>query len=111
MARSQNKYADFEGLRERAVAPRRAGYSLRQIRDELKVFKQRQQTKEAAARDIGALSDRDPFLVGVALYWAEGTKDNYRGCLVLTVRQSAEFYRRVEGWWTGIVADAVTRLR
>ncbi|MBH5135384.1 hypothetical protein ACGFWG_33655 [Streptomyces sp. NPDC048405] len=38
MARSQNKYADFEELRERAVALRRAGYSLRQIRDELKVF-------------------------------------------------------------------------
>jgi hypothetical protein len=38
MARSQNKYADFDGLRERAVALRRAGYSLRQIRDELKVF-------------------------------------------------------------------------
>lgn len=38
MALSQNKYADFEGLRERAVALRRAGYSLRQIRDELKVF-------------------------------------------------------------------------
>ncbi|MFD4258768.1 helix-turn-helix domain-containing protein [Streptomyces sp. NPDC058534] len=38
MARSQNKYADFEGLRERAVALRREGYSLRQIRDELKVF-------------------------------------------------------------------------
>ncbi|MFF8680319.1 terminase gpP N-terminus-related DNA-binding protein [Streptomyces sp. CA-100214] len=38
MARSQNKYADFEGLRERAVALRRAGYSLRQIRDELKIF-------------------------------------------------------------------------
>ncbi|MFF0705653.1 hypothetical protein ACFYVC_35640 [Streptomyces tendae] len=38
MARSQNKYADFEGLREQAVALRRAGYSLRQIRDELKVF-------------------------------------------------------------------------
>ncbi|MDU0254363.1 hypothetical protein RVN83_14365 [Streptomyces sp. PU10] len=38
MARSQNKYADFEGLRERAVALRRAGDSLRQIRDELKVF-------------------------------------------------------------------------
>ncbi|MEU4146802.1 terminase gpP N-terminus-related DNA-binding protein [Streptomyces parvulus] len=38
MARSQNKYADFDGLRKRAVALRRAGYSLRQIRDELKVF-------------------------------------------------------------------------
>lgn len=286
MARSQNKYADFEGLRERAVALRRAGYSLRQIRDELKVFnndilnrlvegepppewtkrprakddlrakarelrlqgwtydqieaelgcskgsislwvrdlpkperrdpteqarlaarkrwehelavrqEHRQQTKEAAAAEIGALSDRDLFLLGVALYWAEGTKDkpharrervtfvnsdsdmirlflswldllsiererityrvmihetadvesaeaywadvvqadrssfgkttlkrhnpktvrkntgdDYRGCLVLTVRQSAESYRRIEGWWTGIVADAITRLR
>ncbi|NEB13436.1 hypothetical protein G3I32_32150 [Streptomyces coelicoflavus] len=286
MARPQNKYADFEGLRERAVALRRAGYSLRQIRDELKVFnndilnrlvkgepppewtkrprakddlrakarelrlqgwtydqieaelgcskssislwvrdlpkperrdpteqaklaarkrwehelavreEQRRQTKEAAAAEIGALSDRDLFLVGVALYWAEGTKDkpharrervtfvnsdadmirlflswldlldverrhityrvmihetadiesaeaywadvvradrnsfgkttlkrhnpktvrkntgnDYHGCLVLTVRQSAVLYRRIEGWWTGIVADAVTRLR
>jgi len=31
------KYEDFEGLRERAVALRRAGHSLRQIRDELQV--------------------------------------------------------------------------
>jgi transcriptional regulator with XRE-family HTH domain len=38
MAHSPTKYADFEGLRERAVALRRAGYSLRQIRDELKIF-------------------------------------------------------------------------
>lgn len=37
MAHSQSKYADFEGLRERAAALRRAGYSLRQIRDELQV--------------------------------------------------------------------------
>ncbi|WTD75575.1 hypothetical protein OHB56_17700 [Streptomyces sp. NBC_01635] len=32
------KYADFEALRDQAVALRRAGYSLRQIRDELKVY-------------------------------------------------------------------------
>src|SRR5690606_15893763 len=32
------KYADFENLRERAVELRRAGRSLRQIRDELKVY-------------------------------------------------------------------------
>ncbi|MFC8084704.1 hypothetical protein [Streptomyces sp. NPDC057340] len=32
MARSQNKYADFEELRERAVALRRKGLSRRQIR-------------------------------------------------------------------------------
>jgi hypothetical protein len=38
MAHPPGKYADFEGLRERAVALRRQGYSLRQIRDELKIF-------------------------------------------------------------------------
>ncbi|KUN37796.1 hypothetical protein AQJ30_16085 [Streptomyces longwoodensis] len=32
------KYADFEGLRQQAVALRRRGHSLRQIRDELKVY-------------------------------------------------------------------------
>ncbi|GGS82746.1 hypothetical protein J2S47_002767 [Streptomyces griseoviridis] len=35
---SPNRYADFEHLREQAVELRREGYSLRQIRDELKVF-------------------------------------------------------------------------
>ncbi|MGW6736767.1 hypothetical protein [Streptomyces sp. NPDC055013] len=38
MAHASGKYADFEGLRKRAVALRRQGYSLRQIRDELKIF-------------------------------------------------------------------------
>ncbi|MCF0081049.1 hypothetical protein [Streptomyces lomondensis] len=38
MTHATGKYADFEDLRERAVALRRAGYSLRQIRDELKIF-------------------------------------------------------------------------
>ncbi|MEV5095894.1 hypothetical protein ACFC5H_21230 [Streptomyces rochei] len=37
MAHSRNKYADFEGLRERAVALRREGLSRRQIRDRLHV--------------------------------------------------------------------------
>ncbi|WP_344605441.1 hypothetical protein [Streptomyces glaucus] len=37
MAHASGKYADFEGLRERAVALRRAGLSLRRIRDELKI--------------------------------------------------------------------------
>ncbi|MEV7088383.1 hypothetical protein AB0O07_21255 [Streptomyces sp. NPDC093085] len=40
------------------------------VRDE-----ERQKTKAAAATEIGPLSDRDLFLVGVALYWAEGAKD------------------------------------
>nr|WP_145490822.1 MULTISPECIES: hypothetical protein [Streptomyces] len=38
MAHTHGKYADFEGLREQAVALRRAGHSLRQIRDRLKIF-------------------------------------------------------------------------
>ncbi|NUS28697.1 MAG: hypothetical protein HOV92_31375, partial [Streptomyces sp.] len=37
MAQTDAKYADFEGLRQQAVALRRQGYSLRQIRDELQV--------------------------------------------------------------------------
>ncbi|MHA5051971.1 hypothetical protein [Streptomyces sp. SD15] len=164
MAHPQSKYADFEGLRERAVALRRAGLSLRQIRDELKIFnndilnqlvkgepppdwtkrpnakddlrtrarelrlqgwtydriqvelgcskssislwvrdlpkpeprytpeeqqalmneglahlraaqdRDREATKQAAATEIGQLSDRELFIAGVALYWAEGSK-------------------------------------
>ncbi|MFE4590498.1 hypothetical protein [Streptomyces laurentii] len=159
------RYADFEGLRAQALALRRAGLSLRQIRDQLKVHnndllnrlvqgepapewtkrprakddlreraralrregmtydriqielgcskssislwvrdlpkpertrtredasaiarkgwestlrlreEERKQAKERAAAEVGALSPRELFLVGVALYWAEGTKD------------------------------------
>ncbi|MGC9539132.1 hypothetical protein [Streptomyces sp. UG1] len=165
MAHPQGKYADFEGLREQAVALRRRGYSLRQIRDELQVHnkeilqrlvegepppdwtkrprakddlrerarelrrqgwtynqiqaelgcskssvslwvrdlptpepkctpeeqrarmnaglarlratqdQERRATKLAAAEAVGELSDRELFIMGVALYWAEGTKD------------------------------------
>ncbi|GGR62644.1 MULTISPECIES: hypothetical protein [Streptomyces] len=165
MAQTYGKYADFEGLRERAVALRRSGYSLRQIRDELKIHnndilnqlvkgepppewtkrpnakddlrdrarelrlqgwtydriqaelgcskssislwvrdlpkpeprytpeeqralmneglahlraardREREETKQRAAAAVGRLSDRELFLVGVGLYWAEGAKD------------------------------------
>ena len=34
----------------------------------------RQETKAAAAREIGAMTERELFLVGVGLYWAEGSK-------------------------------------
>ncbi|MFI6940264.1 hypothetical protein ACIBI4_13400 [Streptomyces sp. NPDC050418] len=37
--------------------------------------RQRKQTKETAKKAIGSLSARELFLVGVALYWAEGCKD------------------------------------
>ncbi|MGW3492522.1 hypothetical protein [Streptomyces sp. NPDC001020] len=286
MAHTGGKYADFEELRERAVALRRGGYSLRQIRDELQVHnketlqrlvegepppewtkrprakddlrerarelrkqgwtynqiqaelgcskssvslwvrdlphpepkctpeeqrarmnaglahlyasraREREATKQAASAAIGELSDRELFIAGVALYWAEGTKDkpyarrenvlfvnsdpsviqtflawldllgvererlryrvmihmtgdvegakqywadlvgvdasefqkttikkhnpktvrknvgeDYRGCLVIRVLQSADLYRRIEGWWKGIVTQAQARLR
>ncbi|MGX1490788.1 hypothetical protein [Streptomyces tendae] len=286
MAHARGKYADLEGLREQAVALRRQGRSLRQIRDELKIFnndllnqlvkgepppewtkrpnakddlrararelrrkgwtydqielalgcsrssvslwvrdlpkpkprytpeehrelmkaglarlrgaqdEERRETKTAAAEQIGEMSDRDLFMAGVALYWAEGGKDKpyarrenvlfvnsdpgviqvylawlsllgvardrlsyrvmihlsadvegakrywadlvgvdasvfqkttlkkhnpktvrknvgdaYRGCLVIRVSQGAELYRRIEGWWKGMVDQASARLR
>ncbi|MET7380254.1 hypothetical protein ABZT08_15785 [Streptomyces sp. NPDC005526] len=164
MAHSHSKYADFESLREQAVTLRREGYSLRQIRDELKVFnndilnqlvkgeppptwtkrpnakdglrararelrlqgwtydrieaelgcsrssvslwvrdlpkpeprytpdeqralmneglarrraaedEERKRTKLAARQEVGEMTDRELFLAGVALYWAEGSK-------------------------------------
>ncbi|MGW5494728.1 helix-turn-helix domain-containing protein [Streptomyces olivaceoviridis] len=283
MAHSPGKYADFETLREQAITLRRAGRSLRQIRDELKIYnndilnqlvkgepppewtkrprakddlrararelrlqgwtydqieaelgcsrssvslwvrdlprperrrtpeeaaaiarkgweeklrvrdEERQRTKEEAKRSIGGLSTRELFLVGVGLYWAEGGKDKpydrrenvafvnsdpgmirvflawldllqvererlrftvmihenadvggaerywadlvgadasmfnkttlkkhnpktvrkntgdgYRGCLVIKVLKGADLYRRIEGWWCGIVGAATS---
>ncbi|AEY89864.1 hypothetical protein SHJG_4593 [Streptomyces hygroscopicus subsp. jinggangensis 5008] len=283
MAHSPGKYADFETLREQAITLRRAGHSLRQIRDELKIYnndilnqlvkgepppewtkrprakddlrararelrlqgwtydqieaelgcsrssvslwvrdlprperrrtpeeaaaiarkgweeklrirdEERQRTKEEAKRSIGGLSTRELFLVGVGLYWAEGGKDKpydrrenvafvnsdpgmirvflawldllqvererlrftvmihenadvggaerywadlvgadasmfnkttlkkhnpktvrkntgdgYRGCLVIKVLKGADLYRRIEGWWCGIVGAATS---
>ncbi|MFI1419456.1 hypothetical protein ACH4VX_15920 [Streptomyces sp. NPDC020731] len=281
MTHAPGKYADFENLREQAVALRRAGLSRRQIRDRLHVDnndilnrllqgepapewtkrpnakddlrekarelrlqgwtydqiqvelgcskgsislwvrdlpkperkrsreeasaiarrgweatlrrreEERQRTKAAAASEIGTLTNRELFVAGVALYWAEGAKDKpyarrenvqfvnsdpgvihtylawldllgversrlryrvmihetadiegaesywanlvgadvslfqktttkkhnpktvrknvgdgYRGCLVISVLQGAELYRRIEGWWYGIVGAA-----
>ncbi|MFJ2196486.1 hypothetical protein [Streptomyces violaceusniger] len=151
----------------------------------------RQRTKLAAAREVGELTDRELFLIGVGLYWSEGSKskphnpteraifinsdpdmiqlylawlsllgveperlryrvmihesaqvadaerywaeiigvdvttlerttlkkhnpktvrknvgEGYRGCLVVRVLKSADLYRRIEGWWYGIVVGA-----
>ncbi|MFZ3498096.1 hypothetical protein ACODT5_33560 [Streptomyces sp. 5.8] len=276
-----SKYADFEALREQALALRREGLSRRQIRDRLQVFngeilnrllqgepppewtkrpnakddlrdrarelrlkgltydqiqielgcskssislwvrdlpkperqrtteeasaiarrgwertleireEERRQVKQDAAAEIGSFSERDLFLVGVSLYWSEGSKDkayarreraifvnsdagmvttylawlrllgvkdehlrfavtihetadvagaeafwadlagvpreqflkttlkrhnpktvrkntgeSYHGCLAIRVLQSAGLYRRIEGWWCGIVGAA-----
>lgn len=81
---------------------------------------------------MGALTHRELFLIGVALYWSEGAKSKpwnrshvlsfcnsdttmicvylawldlleaYRGCLTVRVRQGAGLYRRVAGAWEGI---------
>ncbi|MEE1799083.1 hypothetical protein PUR57_10430 [Streptomyces sp. JV176] len=149
---------------------------------------ERQHTRRTAASKIGAMSDRELFILGVGLYWSEGAKargdrpqervsfinsdrhmievflawidllgvdrnrlryqvqihesadiptaerfwrevvgaddsaftktilkrhnpktnrknvgDGYYGCLGVRVLQSAELYRRIEGWWYGIV--------
>lgn len=32
--------------------------------------------------------------------------EDYRGCLVIRVAQGAELYRRIEGWWSGMVVEA-----
>ncbi|MFI9614880.1 hypothetical protein ACIHCM_24960 [Streptomyces sp. NPDC052023] len=282
MAHSPGRYADFETLRERAVTLRRSGYSLRQIRNELKIFnndilnrlvkgepapawtkrpnakddlrekarglrlqgwtydqiqvelgcskssislwvrdlpkpdrprrtsaeasaiakhgweaklrlreEERQRTRHQAMTEIDQLTERELFLIGVGLYWAEGSKSKpynrreritfvnsdpnmirvfmawlnllrvdpgkvkfavqihetadvttaekfwadlvgieptellkttlkkhnpstnrknteggYHGCLRVDVRDGADLYRRVEGWWYGIVGAA-----
>ncbi|MBW8089093.1 hypothetical protein IGW14_13915 [Streptomyces hygroscopicus subsp. hygroscopicus] len=173
--------------REEASAIAKRGWEATLRRREI----ERQQTKLAAAREIGAMTDRELFLVGVGLYWSEGSKskphnpaeraifinsdpdmirlylrwlsllgveperlryrvnihesariadaerywaevigvdvttlerttlkrhnpktvrknvgEGYRGCLVVRVLKSADLYRRIEGWWYGIVVGA-----
>ncbi|MEU5363438.1 hypothetical protein ABZ354_08085 [Streptomyces sp. NPDC005925] len=57
--------------REESSALARRGWEERlRLREE-----ERQQTKETAKREIGALTERELFLLGVGLYWAEGSKD------------------------------------
>lgn len=175
--------------REQASAIARRGWEATLQRRE----SERQKVKDTARREIGTLSERELFIAGVGLYWAEGTKDKpharrervafvnsdpgmievflawlrllevdrdrlhfhvmihesadvgaaerywadlvgvetsrfgkttlkkhnpktirknvneaYRGCLVIHVQQSADLYRRIEGWWYGIVVGSVS---
>ncbi|MFI6443359.1 hypothetical protein [Kitasatospora sp. NPDC050543] len=154
----------------------------------------RARTKATARAEVGPLSERDLFVLGVALYWAEGGKDkeydrrervrfinsdpqviqlylrwlrllgveqdrwrlrvaihesadvtsaerywaqiagvptdflqratlkrhnptttrknigvNHHGCLSVNVLGCADLYRRIEGWWSGMVVDAEPR--
>ncbi|GHB72087.1 hypothetical protein GCM10010347_47950 [Streptomyces cirratus] len=197
-----SKYADFEGLRTRAVALRREGLSRREIRDRLQVFngeilnrllhgepapewtrrpnakddlrdrarelrlkgltydqirtelgcskssislwvrdlpKVDHRTPEEQGRDaalkrwafegprreaarnasidaaraaVGSLSDRELFLVGAALYWAEGSKSKtYRRSETVTFINSDPGVIRVYIAWLNLVGVSRERLR
>jgi transcriptional regulator with XRE-family HTH domain len=56
---------------EEASAIARRGWEATLQRREV----ERGETKRGAAEEIGKLTDRELFLIGVGLYWAEGTKD------------------------------------
>lgn len=197
-----NKYADFEGLREQAVALRREGLSRRQIRDRLQVFNgeilnrllqgepppdwtkrpnakddlrdrarelrlkgltydqiqvelgcskssislwvrdlpkpdrrtPEEQGRDAALKrwafegprretarnaaidfakaDVGTLTDRELFLLGVALYWAEGSKSKpYRRNESVTFINSDPGVIHVYLAWLRLLGVTPERLR
>lgn len=57
--------------REESSALARKGWEPRlRLREE-----ERRRQKEEARKSIGGITDRDLFIAGVSLYWAEGTKD------------------------------------
>ncbi|MBB4900086.1 hypothetical protein FHS37_004148 [Streptomyces griseostramineus] len=82
MTHAPGKYADSEGLRERAVALRRAPTeqakpaARKRWEHELAVRgEERQRTKAVAAGRIGTTTDRELFMTGGALRRAEGAED------------------------------------
>ncbi|PHQ51366.1 hypothetical protein BLA24_15925 [Streptomyces cinnamoneus] len=174
----------LDAMREARWAPHRRAQAIK-----------RMETKLEAANEIGPMTDRELFLVGVGLYWSEGAKskihrpaeratfvnsdpgmirvylawlallgvepdriqyrvmihesadvgraerfwadlasvdvtalkkttlkkhdprtvrknvgDTYYGCLVVDVLRSADLYRRIEGWWYGIVVGVETTI-
>ncbi|WP_432121528.1 hypothetical protein [Streptomyces sp. S1] len=202
MTTETSRYADFETLQEQAVALRREGLSLRQIRDRLKVYnndllhrlvkgepppewtkrpnakddlrtrarelrlegwtydriqaepgcskssislwvrdlpkpepryteeerrarmnaglarlratqdEERQETKRLAHESVGALSDRELFIAGVTLYWAEGTKDKtYRRREVLQFINSDPNVITLYLRWLDLLGVTSDRLR
>lgn len=182
---------DVRVVRGDAAAHRRAAVRATAERMALGRDAERAAVSRRAAAQIGALSSRELFLLGVGLYWAEGSKskpwarrdrivftnsdptmidvfmawlrligvsaercqfrvsihesadvgraerfwahrvgvdavrlsrstlkrhnpstvrhntgEEYVGCLVVRVRQSADIYRHVEGWWAGLTESA-----
>jgi hypothetical protein len=64
---------------------------------------------EAAARDVGPLSDRELLLIGAATLKGHkpttnrrNTGAHYRGCLVIEVPRSRTLYWRIEGVMRGL---------
>ncbi|WFB07710.1 hypothetical protein LRS74_12085 [Streptomyces sp. LX-29] len=180
LPKPQKTAEQMHTMREARWAPHRRTQAIKRAR-----------TKLSAANEIGAMTDRELFLVGVGLYWSEGGKskpyrttecvafvnsdpsmiqvylawlalldvgcerlrfrvmihesadvaaaerywadlvgikvsaldkttlkrhnpktvrknvgEGYHGCLVVRVLGSADLYRRIEGWWYGIVVGA-----
>ncbi|MEU3405803.1 hypothetical protein ABZ766_17945 [Streptomyces sp. NPDC006670] len=135
-----SKYADFEGLRTQAVALRREGGSKSSIslwvRDLPKVDHRspaeqgrdaarqrwahegprreaaREAAVEAARAGVGPLSDRDLFIAGVALYWAEGSKSKpYRRDESVAFINSDPGVIRVHLAWLTLMGIPRERLR
>ncbi|MEV5726609.1 hypothetical protein AB0N50_12460 [Streptomyces pharetrae] len=72
----------------------------------------RQRTKADAAAEVGDMSDREVFLAGVALYWAEGAKDKTysrreRLQFINSDPDVIRFYLR----WLGVLGVERERLR
>ncbi|GHC67247.1 hypothetical protein [Streptomyces cinnamoneus] len=180
LPKPQKSAEQMHEMQEARWAPHRRAQAVKRI-----------ETKLDAAHEIGRMTDRELFLVGVGLYWSEGAKskphrlservtfinsdpdmiqvylawlsllgvrpehiqyrvmihenadvarserfwadvagvdaatlkkttlkkhnpatvrknvgESYHGCLVVDVLKSADLYRRVEGWWYGIVVGA-----
>ncbi|MHA7958207.1 hypothetical protein ACX9I7_10675 [Streptomyces sp. L500] len=184
LPKPQKTAKQLHEMREARWAPHRRAQAIKRI-----------ETKLEAAHEIGRMSERELFLVGVGLYWSEGAKskphrlseratfinsdpgmirvylawlallgveperiqyrvmihenadvarsehfwadlvgidtaalkkttlkkhnprtvrknvgEDYHGCLVIDVLRSADLYRRIEGWWYGIVVGAETAI-
>jgi hypothetical protein len=61
---------------------------------------QRSAAKTAAREAVGSLSDRELFLIGVMLYWAEGSKDKpwRRSEQVKLINSDVDVIRTFEAW-------------
>ncbi|MGH3324094.1 MAG: hypothetical protein ACRDOV_06655, partial [Streptomyces sp.] len=91
-------------LKARARELRRAGKTYDEIVAELGVAKSSVSlwVRDQDVADLGktTLKRHNPKTV------RKNVGAEYRGCLVVRVLQGADLYRRIEGWWSGIVCEA-----